>query len=116
MHYLLKPIFLLLLIILSSCALNSSATNEDVVLYNPILSEDKLTVSVSDKGCTSEQNFNLLVKGDSIFLEKHQPDNCLAYPRLKELVFEYNFGNKEYQFKNEVRTDYRLKPIIKNAE
>lgn len=112
------PVLIAFFALLAIGCASAKSTPEGKVdaIYNPILKEKTLSVSVVSNGCTQVNDFVLDVKNNLITLVRVTPDLCRKMPELKTLNFEYNFENKEYQFKNEVRTDYRLKPIIKSAE
>lgn len=73
------------------------------LLLNPVVFSDRVEVSVMSHGCTAEENFYLMVKGDEVTLRQIKPDLCRAAPSLIRLSFNYRFGDELITFKNDVR-------------
>lgn len=95
-------------LLLAACASNAEKEDSESLLFNPAIQGDALEVSVRSNGCTSADDFYLIVSEELIEIRRIQPDLCRAAPQLVRLSFSYDFSQGLYQFKNETRFSNRL--------
>jgi hypothetical protein len=103
---LLGPVSLMLA--LSSCATTPEKEGKETLLFNPIITANAFEVSVMSNGCTSAEDFYLIVDDDSILLRRTKPDLCRAASRLVRLSFDYSFNGAVFRIKNETRYSNRV--------
>jgi hypothetical protein len=94
---------------LSGCALwPLSDSKQETVLFNPVIENQALTVSVMSYGCTKAEDFYLRVNGDRVELRRTSQDTCRKAPELMRLSFSYPFEARAYRFENDVRFSDRV--------
>ncbi|MBU2864875.1 hypothetical protein KO489_13535 [Reinekea forsetii] len=93
----------LIVVFSAGCSTLSGRDYSVPLLLNPVVFSDRVEVSVMSHGCTTEDDFYLLVKGDKVTLRQIKPDLCRAAPSLIRLSFHYRFGDSLITFKNDVR-------------
>ena len=103
-----KIVIALLSIVLVGCAQMPATAGRESPLFNPQLSAHSLQVSVLSHGCTTADQFYLIVDQDVIELRRTQDDLCRAAPQLVRLEFAYDFGQDVFRFKNRVRYSNRV--------
>jgi hypothetical protein len=94
---------------LVGCATTPEKPGEESLLFNPVISGNSFEVSVLSNGCTSAEDFYLIVDEQSILLRRTKPDLCRAATRLVRLSFEYSFENKVFQIENDARYSNRVR-------
>jgi hypothetical protein len=105
-----KVVFLIsTLLLVVSCATTPEKPGEELLLFNPVLSGSSFEVSVMSNGCTSAEDFYLIVDEQSILLRRTKPDVCRAASRLVRLSFDYSFEHGVYQIKNDTRYSNRVR-------
>ena len=98
----------LTLLFLTGCSVLSGRDYSVPLLFNPTVFNNRLEASVMSNGCTSADDFYLIVNEDDVTLRQINPDLCRAAPELIRLSFDYDFSEKVYKLKNKVRYMNRI--------
>jgi hypothetical protein len=98
----------LALLPLLSCSTLVTRANSETLLFNPVVTAQRLEVSVLSNGCTEADQFYLKFDQDVIELRRTEPDLCRGAARLVRLAFSYDFGPGVYRFKNKTRFSDRV--------